>query len=308
MDHSAHRGDLSAMNHTCSFGDIDPDKSTYPASRVVLLPIPYEATTTYRHGTCRAPMAILDASVHMELYDDELQEETHRIGIHTHPPLIVDDDDPEDALDKIERGVARLLMDGKFPVVLGGEHTLTIGVVRALLKFSPSLHVLQLDAHADLRDRYQGSSFSHACAMRRVRELCPVVQVGIRSLSAEEADEAQKRGWNLHFAHQMAQDKRWAKEVIKSVGSPLYITIDMDFFDSSQVPAVGNPEPGGFGWSETVRFLKEMISQRDLVGFDIVELCPQGGSTTSEFFAAKLIYRLIGYRFASEVSSSRHHP
>jgi agmatinase len=296
------------MNRVVSFGDIDRDESAYPTSRVVILPVPFEATTTYVHGTVHAPMAILVASTQMELYDEELNTETHRIGIHTLPSLSFDENSPEKALINIEESVGRLLDDGKFPVVLGGEHTITIGVVRALIKRIPSLHVLHLDAHADLRDHYQGSPFNHACTMRRVRELCPVVQVGIRSLSAEEADEARRRGWNLHFAHKMAMKEGWAEEAIKRLGNPLYITIDMDFFDSSQVPSVGNPEPGGFGWLETLRFLKEVIHQRDLVGFDIVELCPQGEHKASEFFAAKLIYRLIGYRFAREIRSAHRCP
>jgi agmatinase len=285
-----------------SFGEIDTGHSQYSQSRVVILPIPYEKTTTYVQGTKNAPAAILKASTNLELYDEELQIETFRIGIHTFPPMKIENFEPSKVIQEIEARVATILIDGKFPVIIGGEHTVTIGAVRAIHHRYPSLKVLQLDAHADLREDYMGDPFNHACTMARVREICPVIQVGIRSISLEEIMLVRAKGWKIFFFHEMEKRGNWVNEVMENLEGPIYITIDMDFFNPSEVPAVGTPEPGGMGWSEATKFLREVIEKRNVIGFDLVELCPQRDSIRSEFFAAKLIYRLIGYRFASEIN------
>lgn len=283
------------------FGDIDPDHSSYPSARVAILPVPYERTTTYRSGTGDAPSAIIDASAYIELYDEELNIETFRIGIHTCPPLKFELPEPHRAIEEIEKKVAIILRDDKFPVIIGGEHTVTIGAVRAFVHKYPSLNVLQLDAHADLRDHYRGNFLSHACTMRRIREICPAVQVGIRSISSEEVMVVREKGWKIHYFHEIRGTEKWIDEILEDLSDPTYITIDMDFFNPSEVPSVGTPEPGGMGWFEGTKFLKKVMAKKNVVGFDVVELCPQEGNTNSDFFAAKLIYRLIGYRFFPEI-------
>jgi len=280
-----------------SFGALEGDYSSYKKARVVILPVPYEATVTYGRGTARGPKAILEASQNMELYDEELGRNISEVGIHTLDRLDVRSRSPEEVLGGVERSVERILAANKFPVVIGGEHSITVGVVRAVRKRFSDLCVLQLDAHADLRESYGGTRFSHACVMARVRELCPAVQVGVRSLSDEEAALIKDRSLNVFWATNIYNNNKWMDEVVSKLSGKVYVTIDLDVFDTGIMPSTGTPEPGGLGWYQTIGFLRKVSEKREVVGFDVVELAPDDSNIAPAFLAAKLICRMIGYVF-----------
>ncbi|MBI2908843.1 MAG: agmatinase [Chloroflexi bacterium] len=272
-----------------NFGAIPP--ACFDSARVVVLPIPYDGTTTYKSGVRDGAAAIIDASQYLELYDHELDREIYRAGIHTLDEIEPVVSSPERMVERVFQ-VARTL-SSKLVVMLGGEHSLTLGMVRAACETYPRLSVLQLDAHPDLRDEYQGSRFSHACVMRRVLECCPAVQVGIRSLSLEEHDVIEARKFPVFFAERLTPDS--PGEIVPYLTENVYITIDLDALDPSIMSAVGTPEPGGFGWYQTLDLLREVAHHKRIVGFDLVELCPSVGPAACAFTAAKLAYKLIGY-------------
>lgn len=274
-----------------------PEKlSQYSRSRFVVLPVPYEQTTTFKGGTKDGPLAILNASRQVEFFDEELKREFMQVGIHTLPEMSSTALGPEAMNRKIYRETKKLVKDKKFVIMLGGEHSLTPGCVQAYKEKYPRLSVLQLDAHADLRDSYQENKFSHACAMRRVWELCPVVGYGIRNISLEEYQWVKKKKIRLFWASELKSQVAAPYEVLDCLTQDVYITIDLDYFDPSLVPAVGTPEPGGFFWNETLEFLRTIFESKNVVGFDLVELSPIPNQVVSEYLAAKLIYKLIGYQ------------
>ncbi|MFA6356175.1 MAG: agmatinase [Candidatus Omnitrophota bacterium] len=282
------------------FGDIDEDYSNFKKSKVVIVQVPYEKTTTYVKGTKAGPAAIIEASGNMELFDDELNQEAYKIGIHTVEIPGIADAEPEDMVKKVHDATDDLLKLGKFPVILGGEHSVSVGAVGAMKKSYPDVSVLQLDAHYDLRDEYLGSKYNHACAARRISEICPLVQAGLRSLSKEEKDflnTKSKGNIKTVNVYDILEKPLWKDYVINGLSENVYITIDLDVFDPSLMPAVGTPEPGGIGWYELIDLLKETAKDKKIVGFDVVELCPIENHIMSNFLAAKLVYRLLGYIF-----------
>lgn len=286
-----------------NFIGLEEEYASFKKSKVAILPVPYDKTTTYIHGAWSGPAAIIDASKYLELFDDELNQETFKIGIHTMPALEVGALSSEDMVKAVHDACAELLKANKFPVVLGGEHSVSIGVVAAFREAYPNLSVLQLDAHNDLRNEYFGSKLNHGCVGRRISEICPLVQAGMRSLSKEEKDflAGQANGKIKTLSVYDILDKpMWKDEVIKNLAENVYVTIDLDVFDPSLVPAVGTPEPGGIGWYETLELLKEVAKDRKVVGFDVVELCPIAGQVASDFLASKLIYRFLGYIFTGK--------
>jgi len=280
-----------------SYGGLPSEESTFEQARVVILPIPYEQTTTYGTGTKAGPQALLAASRHMELYDEELDYEVYQVGIHTLRELEPEASGPEAMVERIARVTGALLRQGKFVVGLGGEHTVTVGLVRAFAEQFPGLSVLQFDAHADLREAYQGTPFNHACVMRRVSELVPTVQVGIRSMSREEADWVKQRGLRLFYAAEVLRTPDIATAISEALTDQVYITICLDGLDPSIMPAVGTPEPGGLGWYDVLRIVRRVAETRHIVGFDVVELFPIPGNIAPDFLAAKLVYKVLGYRF-----------
>jgi len=291
---------IPQMKH---FGGIDEEYANFKKSKVVLMQVPYEKTTTYKKGTKYGPAAIIDASGYMELFDDELNQETYKIGIHTMPELEVENIPPEEMTEKIHDSALEILKSNKFPVIIGGEHTVSIGAVRALKSVYPNLSVLHLDAHCDLRDEYFGSKYNHACVARRISEICPVVQVGTRSLSRLEKDflASQSNGRVKTLSvYDILEMPMWKDTVWSSLSENVYVTIDLDVFDPCLVPAVGTPEPGGIGWYETLDLLREVARERKIVGFDVVELSPLKDQAASDFLAAKLIYRFLGYIFSNK--------
>jgi agmatinase len=278
-----------------NFGGIEKEFSDFKKASFVVLPVPYDLTSTYQSGSRRGPSAILDASCNMELYDEELRKETCRAGIHTLPPLEPDARGPREMIKKVEESTAGIIRYNKIPVLLGGEHSISTGCVRALKKKYPRLSVLLFDAHADMRDRYQGSTYSHACVARRLREICPVVQVGTRSMSREEALFIEKKGVKVFAPDDVQEGPDRGKKICESLTEDVYISIDLDVFDSSLMPATGTPEPGGLYWCDVTSLLKEAAGTRRIRGFDVVELSPIPGMVAPEFLAAKLTYRIMGY-------------
>ncbi len=288
-----------------NFGGLPPEFSTYDRAAAVILPVPLERTTTYMNGTRNGPAAILAASRNMELYDEELELEPYRLcGIATLPAVETQEGPLEAVLREIETAGRRLWADGKFPVALGGEHSLTPPLVAAARERYPDLSVLQIDAHADLREAYQENPYSHACAMRRVVERCPAVQVGIRSLSAEEAEALPRLNTRIYWAKEIVHRplESLARSVVTDLSEHVYVTIDLDGFDPALVPATGTPEPGGLNWYQVIGLLRLVAQRRTIVGFDVVELLPQPGHHASDFLAARLVYKLLGYVFLARRS------
>jgi agmatinase len=284
-----------------TFGGLDGEEFPYERSAIAILPIPYEATSSFMAGTREGPREIIHASRFLELYDEETRKEVYRLGIHTLPEIQPLVSSPDEMVEAIYRAAKTVVEDGKFLVSLGGEHTITPPLVKAHLETHPELSVLQIDAHADLREEYQGSAYSHACAMRRVLELVDAVQVGIRSISAEEAEAVPSLPTTIIYAHETRTDPHWQERAVDTLGDPVYITIDLDGLDPSVMPAVGTPEPGGLGWDPVCALLKKVCGQKRVVGFDVNELAPIPGLGAPNFLAAKLVYKLLGFSFLDRI-------
>ncbi|MFA6320974.1 MAG: agmatinase [Candidatus Omnitrophota bacterium] len=286
---------------TKNFIALPDEYSSFKKAKVAIMQVPYDKTTTYIHGTSLGPAAIIDASKYMELYDDDINQETFKLGIHTMEPLPVGGLSSEEMVEKVYSSTIDLLKAGKFPVMLGGEHSVSVGAVKAFKEVYPNISVLHLDAHNDLRNEYFGSKLNHGCVARRISEICPIVQIGTRSMSKEEKDFLSSQGENGKVKNISVYDildtPMWKDKATNSLTENVYISIDLDVFDPALVPAVGTPEPGGLGWYEVLDMLRDVTKDRKVVGFDVVELCPIKGQIASDFFASKLIYRLLGYVF-----------
>lgn len=273
---------------------LDLKNQDYKNSRFVIVPIPYDATVSYVAGTGKGPRAIINSSGYLELYDEELKKDLSRQGIFTLRELKFPKKSPREVITEIAKTIKKILADKKFPLALGGEHSITLGAAEAFVqKYGlKNLSVLQLDAHADLRNEYEGTKFSHACVMRRIVDDLglTVAQVGIRSLSEEEAEFLKKSKKNFVF---YGRDFS-AEKIIGVLKENVYLTLDLDVFDPSAMPAVGTPEPDGLIWREILNLLKKVSSRRKIVGADVVELCPIPGMVAPDFTAAKLVYKIIG--------------
>jgi agmatinase len=277
---------------TSYFGGLDNQFRDYGKARFVVVPVPYEHTTTYVKGARNGPKAILEASANMELYDEEYGFIPAEAGIATAEPVVVDDR-PEAMVEEVRRRVSAVLGDGKFPVVLGGEHSVTVGVFKAVKEAHPNASVLQLDAHTDLRDTYNGSKLNHACVMARIREMADAVQVGVRSVSEEEVEPLSRhRKTIIHAREVLSNDV--SRRILRALTGEVYVTVDCDVFDPSIMPSVGTPEPGGLGWYDVTDILKAVVGHKRVVGFDVVELCPNAHNMAPDFTAAKLVYKIIG--------------
>jgi agmatinase len=279
---------------------LDAEYADFATARVVVVPVPYDLSTTYRPGTREGPNAIIDASRNLELYDPELRRSPYRAGIHTLRPVEIVAGDAAAMVDRLEHLTSELLRREKFIATLGGDHSISIGVIRAFAKRYPRLSVLQLDAHTDLRDEYEGSRLSGATIMRRTLEVAArTAQVGIRSISEDEARLLEERGLPVWLAStiaaQRAQGRReWIEEVVEALGDEVYVTIDVDAFDPSLIPGTGTPEPGGLDWYEAMDLLAAVAAKRRVVGFDVVELSPLLEGHVCPVVSAKVVYKLIG--------------
>ncbi len=280
------------------FGGLPAEFRSPRTSQIAVLPVPYDKTSTWKKGADKGPAALIAASANMELYDIATKSEVYRRGIHT-LPAIKHAGTPEVLADKVQKAISSVFDRKQFPVVLGGEHSVSIGAIRAAAaEYGNSLSILQIDAHADTREEYFGSTCNHACVMARARELCPITQVGIRAIDVEEVAKFDPK--RVFYGHQIAgnPDQRWMNDVIKQQKKNVYVTIDLDGFDPSLLPATGTPEPGGLGWNEVNTLLERLCAQRNVIGFDVVELLPKKELWASDFVAAKLVYRFLSIVFA----------
>ena len=263
--------------------------------------MPYERTVSYGPGTRNGPGAILEASHYVELYDDELDEEVFRIGIHTLPGWLPDDMEPASAVAELEKVVAGLLSPKRFVLTLGGEHSIAPAPIRAHHAKHPGMSVLHFDAHGDLRDEYEGQKNSHACAAHRWVELgIPSVHVGIRSISREEIDYVRKSGTLIVSNREMHKSDAWMEKALARLTGEVYVTFDVDFFDGSLVPGTGTPEPGGGTYDQALSILRRVASEKRIIGADVVEHAPLPGNRAPDFMIAKLCYKLIGYALFPE--------
>ncbi len=276
------------------FGEIPEKYTSFNNSGIVLLPVPFDEGSSWLKGADKGPESVIDVSGNLELYDIETGTEVYRQGIHVDRPVKAGS--PEELNEKVYSGVQRLLDKDKFVVPVGGNHSVSIGAVRAFKDKYPDLMVLQLDAHSDLRQEYLGSRFNHACVMARIREMCPVVQVGIRSMCEEERAFIDEN--NTFYAHDMTPASGWQQKVIDKLKGDVYITIDLDVFDPSLMPATGTPEPGGLFYYDVLHLVKLVNEKCNLRGFDVVELCPLKDNKAPDFLAAKLIYQMLSYKFS----------
>jgi len=279
------------------FGGALPEMPTFDSAAAIILPAPLDRTTSYTPGTRNGPREILNASAQVELWDEELGIDIHDRGIFTLPEMDMTSGTMDDALRLLKQAAGRVLDQNKFLITLGGEHSITSPLVDAAVARHRGLTVLQIDAHADLRDSYQSQRHSHACAMRRTLDHAPVVQVAIRNISAEEVDALPTLRSTVFYDWNMRDDPNWIDRVVASLGaSPVYITIDLDGLDPGMMPAVGTPEPGGLSWREITRLLRRTFEQRDVIACDVVELCPIPGFVSPNFIAARLVYKLLTYK------------
>ncbi|MBP7052073.1 MAG: agmatinase [Phycisphaerae bacterium] len=281
-----------------NFGGLPPQYSELTNSKIVLTPVPYDGTSTWVKGADKGPEAIIRASANMELYDIETDSQVYLHGIATDAP-VTEASSVERMVESVRKRVQGHLANDKFVVVLGGEHSVSIGAIQAHVRQFPGVSVLQLDAHSDLRQEYEGSRNNHACVMARARELCPIVQVGIRSMDISETQGLQRD--RVFFAEHIYDGRAWIEQVVGKLAEQVYITIDLDVFDPSIMPSTGTPEPGGLRWYEVLALMKAVCSRRKVVGLDVVEMCPTPNQWAPEFLAAKLVYKILSYRFLGRI-------
>lgn len=277
-----------------NYAGISREYSSEITSSIVIVPVPYDETSTWLKGADKGPGAILEASGNMELYDIETDTEVYQKGIYTDAP-VMEKESPEKMVKAVSDRIDGFLDKGKFPVVIGGEHSVSIGSIQAFAKHYPGLSVLQLDAHSDLRDEYEGSGNNHACVMARAREVAAIVQVGIRAIDSEESSSLDPE--RVFFAHRIYNNDDWMDKATDMLSDNVYITIDLDAFDPSIMPSTGTPEPGGMDWYQSLAFLAKVIARKNVAGFDVVELCPSSSNKAPDFMAAKLIYKLLSMKF-----------
>ena len=262
-------------------------------AKAIIVPIPYDGTSTWMKGADKGPKALLEAALNLELYDIETQFETFRHGIFLSKPIPILSN-PKLTNNNIYRFTQNLLKGDKLLAFIGGEHSISIGTIQAFKKKYSELSVVQFDAHADLRENYQGSEYNHACALHWANKNTDLHQIGIRSMDISEKKWINSE--KIVFSHQLTEDYNW-QNLIKKLNEKVYITIDLDALDPSIMPSTGTPEPGGMSWKQLISAIKTISQNKSIVGFDIVELCPNGNSKPSEFLAAKLYYKLLSYKF-----------
>lgn len=283
-----------------NFCGLEDEYCNYDDASIVIVPVPFEKSTSWIKGTCKGPEAIIDASRFMELYDIDTDSEVYKNGIHTSESIRAINEN--NLIDVLSKRINKYLDDRKFPVILGGEHTVTIGTVKAIIERQEELSVLILDAHSDFRDEFEDNIYSHACVSKRISEMgVNPVQVGIRSIDKSELKHINLE--NIFFAKDIYfNNEGWVNDVIRKLKDNIYISIDLDVFDPSVIPSVGTPEPGGLIWYDVIKLLKEVIKYKNVIALDIVELCPNNFKY-SDFTAAKLIYTILSHIFNERAKS-----
>jgi agmatinase len=282
---------------TNTYAGIPEEFSKLEKSKIVLIPVPYDGTSTWQKGADKGPDAFLDASANMELYDIETATEVYQQGIYL-ADAVTENESPKRMVEAVHQETKKYIKKNKFVTIFGGEHSISIGTIRAFNEMFPSLTVLHIDAHADLRESYEGSKYNHACAVYEASQTTNLIQVGIRSMDIIEKTVMDEE--KTYFAHEMAIDDTWMDSAIDQMTDNVFITFDLDALDPSIMPSTGTPEPGGLLWYETLEFLKQVFAEKNVVGFDIVELCPNSKDKSSDFLAAKLYYKMLSYKFMNE--------
>ena len=283
------------MKTNRTYAGIPSEYGSAEKAKVVLLPVPFDGTSTWGKGADKGPEAFLEATDNMELYDIETDSEVYREGIYLASPLD-GFQSPEAMVDGVHKTVKEYINRNKMVTLVGGEHSISIGAIRAFNEYYKNLTVLQIDAHADLRKEYNGSKYNHACALYEANETTNLIQVGIRSMDHAESLVMDRD--KVFFAHEMVTDDFWMDNVLDLMTDTVYITFDLDALDPSIMPSTGTPEPGGLLWYETLDFLKRVFDEKNVVGFDIVELCPNNLDRSPDFLAAKLYYKMLSYKFS----------
>ena len=285
------------MKTTKNYAGIADEFAQLETAKVVLIPVPYDGTSTWGKGADKGPQAFLEASENMELYDIETATEVYQQGIYL-TDAISENASPEALVNAVHKSTKEFIKRNKFVTLFGGEHSISIGSIRAFNECFDNLTVLHIDAHADLRETYNGSSFNHACAVNEASQTTNLVQVGIRSMDVIEKSYMDEE--KTFFAHDMVNDEYWMDKAVEALTDTVFITFDLDAFDPSILPSTGTPEPGGLLWYETIEFLKQVFEEKNVVGFDIVELCPNPADKSSDFVAAKLYYKMLSYKFMGQ--------
>lgn len=282
---------------TKTFAGIDDQYAKPEQAKIVLIPVPYDGTSTWQKGADKGPEAFLNASENMELYDVETESEVYKQGIYL-ADAVIENASPEAMVEAVHQITKAYIKKNKFVTTIGGEHSIAIGAIRAFNECFDNLTVLQIDAHADLRKKYQGSKYNHACALYEASQTTNLIQVGIRSMDVMETSIIDPE--KTYFAHTMAEDTSWMDAAIDQMTDNVYITFDLDALDPSIMPATGTPEPGGLLWYETLEFLRLVFEEKNVVGFDIAELRPIPNEKSSDFLAAKLYYKMLTYKFVNQ--------
>ncbi|MDR9418414.1 agmatinase [Gracilimonas sp.] len=278
------------------YAGIEGEHNLYDNAAILLQSIPYDGTSTWGKGADEGFGAFLDATQNMEIYDIETDSEVYKKGVHIIEPIL-EDESPEAMFEAVYKNTKELLKTNKFLTFFGGEHSISIGIIKAFYEAHPDITILQIDAHTDLRPEYHGSPYNHACAVYDASQNANLIQVGIRSMDSGELDYLDRD--KCFFAEDMYGHTNWMKESISKMTDNVYITFDLDAFDPSIMPATGTTEPGGLLWNSTIQYLKNVFQQKNVLGFDIVELAPIDGLTAPQFLAAKLYYKMLSYKFAN---------
>ena len=285
------------MSTNNNYAGIPDEFAQLEKAKVVLIPVPYDGTSTWGKGADKGPEAFLDASANMELYDIETGTEVYQQGIFL-APTITENSSAEAVVNAVHKNTKEYIKRNKFVTLFGGEHSISIGSIRAFNECFDNLTVLQIDAHADLRESYEGTKYNHACAVHEASQTTNLLQVGIRSMDIIEKTFMDEE--KTFFAHDIVNDEYWMDKVIAQMTDNVFITFDLDALDPSIMPSTGTPEPGGLLWYETLEFLKQVFAEKNVVGFDIMELCPNKVDKSSDFVAAKLYYKMLSYKFMEE--------
>lgn len=277
-----------------TFGGIEEKYANKESAKVLLQSFPYDGTSTWGKGANSGFESFLDAAENMELYDIETDSEVYKQGIHILPE-ISDFQSPEDMFRKTYERTKSLISEGKFLTFFGGEHSISIGIMKAIIEENPKITILQLDAHADLRKDYLGTPYNHACALHQANNTAKLIQVGIRSMDICEKQYLKTE--NCYFAEKLKLQPHWMDESISKMTDDVYITLDLDVLDPSVMPSTGTPEPGGLDWTTLTNYLKKVFQTKNVVGFDIVELAPIDGLKSPQFLVAKLYYKMLSYKY-----------
>ncbi|SDS21684.1 agmatinase [Winogradskyella sediminis] len=280
-----------------TYAGIPEDLAKLETAKIVLIPVPYDGTSTWQKGADKGPDAFLNASANMELYDIETDSEVYLQGVFL-ADAVTENTSPESMVEAVHKVTKSYIKKNKFVTVIGGEHSISIGTIRAFNEMFENITVLHIDAHADLRKSYEGSTCNHACAVYEASQATNLIQVGIRSMDSIEKTVMDEE--KTYFAHEMAVDDGWMDAAIDQMTDNVFITFDLDAFDPSIMPSTGTPEPGGLLYYESLEFLKQVFEEKNVVGFDIVELCPNEIDKSSDFLAAKLYYKMLSYKFQDQ--------